>query len=97
MTRKEVFAKIRELQLEDVAKEVFGRNYTLVSSAALEELIANTEQMLEEQAENEQKQAAEPTEDVCPIGTAFIRLVSHLRANRVLSPEDATDILSCLQ
>jgi hypothetical protein len=39
MTRKEIYAKIKELNLSEEVKKQFGDNYTRVSSAELEALI----------------------------------------------------------
>lgn len=41
-TRKEVYAKIKELGLEEKAKEVYGKNYTLVTTENLSALISET-------------------------------------------------------
>lgn len=39
MTRKEIYAKIKELNLSEEVKKKFGDNYTRVSSDKLEDLI----------------------------------------------------------
>lgn len=40
-TRKELYVEIKKLQLENEVKELFGRNFTQVSSAALNDVITN--------------------------------------------------------
>lgn len=92
MTRKEVFAKIRDLQLEDAVKTKYGKNYTLISSADLEEMIIEKEQSVEKPVEESAME--NPNNTDCPIVVAFVSLVSRLRANRILSQEDADAILS---
>ena len=41
MTRKEIYAKIKELNLSEEVKKMFGDNYTRVSSDNLEALISS--------------------------------------------------------
>lgn len=41
MNRKELYAKVKELNLQEKIKEQFGENYTRVSNAALVCIIAN--------------------------------------------------------
>lgn len=92
MTRKEVFAKIRELQLEDAVKTKYGKNYTLISNTDLEAMIAEKEQSTEKLVEESAME--NPGNVDCSIVVAFVTLVSRLRANRILSQEDADAILS---
>ena len=40
-TRKELYVEIKKLQLENEVKELFGRNFTQISSAALNDVITN--------------------------------------------------------
>ena len=41
MSRKELYAKVKELNLQEKIKEHFGENYTRVSNAELAFIIAN--------------------------------------------------------
>lgn len=41
MDRKELYAKIKEYQLEEVVKSATGRNYTQVSNATLNKFITD--------------------------------------------------------
>ena len=41
MTRKEAYQKIKELNLQDTVKTVYGDNYTRVATTDLEALIAS--------------------------------------------------------
>ena len=41
MNRKELYAKVKELNLQEKIKEQFGENYTRVSNAVLAFIIAN--------------------------------------------------------
>ena len=41
MSRKELYAKVKELNLQEKIKEQFGENYTRVSNAELALIIAN--------------------------------------------------------
>ena len=41
MNRKELYAKVKELNLQEKIKEQFGENYTRVSNEALACIIAN--------------------------------------------------------
>lgn len=41
MNRKELYAKVKELNLQEKIKEQFGENYTRVSNATLAFIIAN--------------------------------------------------------
>ena len=41
MNRKELYAKVKELNLQEKIKEQFGENYTRVSNAELAFIIAN--------------------------------------------------------
>ena len=41
MNRKELYAKVKELNLQEKIKEQFGENYTRVSNEALAFIIAN--------------------------------------------------------
>lgn len=41
MNRKEIFAKVRELNLQEEIEKKYGDNYTRVSNTKLEAIIAN--------------------------------------------------------
>ena len=41
MSRKEIYAKVKELNLQEEIKKKYGDNYTRVSNTGLEAIIAN--------------------------------------------------------
>ena len=53
MNRKELYAKVKELNLQEKIKEQFGENYTRVSNAELALIIANYKKV--EKPKNETK------------------------------------------
>ena len=89
MTRKELYAKVKELHLEWDIKATFGKNYTLVSNADLEDIVKQSMAIM-----NATAQPAAP-QGSC-LSRAFVKLVSYLRGNRVISPENADDVLTSL-
>ena len=62
MDRKEAFRLVKELNLQDEIKEIFGKNYTLVTTANLEEVINSCRDEEEDDEEeddyNEHNQAS---------------------------------------
>ena len=53
MNRKELYAKVKELNLQEKIKKQFGENYTRVSNAELAFIIANYNKV--EKSKNETK------------------------------------------
>lgn len=64
MNRKELYAKVKELNLQEKIKEQFGENYTRVSNAELAFIIANYNKVEKPKSETKvsiSKVAKEPT------------------------------------
>ena len=53
MNRKELYAKVKELNLQEKIKEQFGENYTRVSNAELAFIIANYNKVEKSKSETE--------------------------------------------
>ena len=53
MNRKELYAKVKELNLQEKIKEQFGENYTRVSNAELAFIIANYNKVEKPKSETE--------------------------------------------
>ena len=53
MNRKELYAKVKELNLQERIKEQFGENYTRVSNAELAFIIANYNKVEKPKSETE--------------------------------------------
>ena len=53
MNRKELYAKVKELNLQEKIKEQFGENYTRVSNAELAFIIANYKKVEKPKSETE--------------------------------------------
>lgn len=98
--RVELYAIIKEHNLEEDIKDEFGDNYTRISSKNLEDFL---EDYLDEdddcECDEQSKGCAykEPEEKSDGnVHGALVELVSHLVRLRVISPSDADDVLSFL-
>lgn len=70
MERKELYAKIKELGLQDEVKKTFGKNFTMVGNADLEKIIWNYDATLaSKDMGDEVKPTKEPEETPEPIDT----------------------------
>lgn len=78
--RKELYVEIKKLQLENEVKELFGRNFTQVSSAALNDVITN-------------KTAKKPEKETKKI-TRLDKLVEVLGKKRILLKSELDYILN---
>lgn len=72
MTRKEIYAVIKEYALQDVIKRVFGVNYTNISTAELEKFLNQSAPK-----KKTSKNVAKP-EDDCPALTELYKVVDRL-------------------
>lgn len=85
MNRKEIFAKVRELNLQEEIEKKYGDNYTRVSNTKLEAIIA--------------KHTAETSttggvEDSCSKGCKCDRLIEILRKKHILLDSEMSYINS---
>lgn len=81
MTRKELYKKVKSLNLAEEVKKVFGDNYTRVSNADLEQLIAQKEAKSKATCNN------------ADFKNVVIRIVSVLQGSHVIGADDAKFIL----
>lgn len=77
MTRKELYDKVKSLNLAEEVKKVFGDNYTRVSNADLEQLIVQKEAKSKATCNN------------ADFKNVVIRIVSVLQGNHVIEADDA--------
>lgn len=70
MSRKELYAKIKELGIQDDIKEEFGKNYTMVGNADLACMIERAEGLAELDEEKE-------TEEECKCGVPQVKTAPH--------------------
>ena len=104
MTRKEIYAKIKSLDIADKIKKAFGDNYTRVSSDKLEVFIKRTESARSLTKKNDKKavvntptvRAKVPSYSVPSIPEAIARIVSTLQTNNLITANDANYILAGL-
>lgn len=98
LDRNELYKKLKALNLQDKIKEIYGKNFTQVSSAELNKLIIATidEEDLEEELSvkpiAEPKKAISKSKDESLTQVVF-KLVTKLRQIRVISEADVNYIL----
>lgn len=98
LDRNELYKKLKALNLQDKIKEIYGKNFTQVSSAELNKLIIATidEEDLEEELSvkhiAEHKKAVSKSKDESLTQVVF-KLVTKLRQIRVISEADVRYIL----
>lgn len=98
LDRNELYKKLKALNLQDKIKEIYGKNFTQVSSAELNKLIIATidEEDLEEELSvkpiAEHKKAISKSKDESLTQVVF-KLVTKLRQIRVISEADVNYIL----
>lgn len=85
-TRPSLYARIKELGLQDAIKEEFGRNYTQVSTVDLEEFIQDNDV-----PENNDEEAPEGLE------AAFRLLVEYLEEAEVITEGESEHVLEILE
>jgi len=104
MTRKEIYAKIKSLDIADKIKKSFGDNYTRISSDKLEAFIKRTESTGNATKKNDKKivvktptiKAKAPSYGAPGIPEAIARIVSTLQTNNLITANDANYILAGL-
>lgn len=89
--RLALYARIKELNLQDDIKEEFGRNFTQVSTADLEEFISDYEPV-----QNVANDDSEETPCNSNLEQAFRALVATLNDNGDLDDDQVDDILEIL-
>jgi len=91
MTRKEIYAKIKELNLSEEVKKQFGDNYTRVSSDKLEALINSKTSKKKTLSIQEVKIKKNNTEE------ALFYLLSLLRSKSILTKDEANQVADYLK
>lgn len=90
MSRKDLYAKVKQLGIAEAIKSAYGDNYTRVSNANLEAFINKTEAS--------KKVKKSPAKDNSAKGekAAFIKLLSILQARKVVSAKEAEEVAKLL-
>lgn len=102
MNRKELYAKVNELKLQDAIKAKFGKNFTQVSNSELEAMIKANEKKEEKKVEAK----PEPKKEVAPkkettvakpkmsgtVESMFAKMVEILGKKRILLPSEVDAI-----
>ena len=100
MNRKELYAKVKELHLEEEIKSLLGKNYTMVSNDDLNKIVEQKMKALEKKAKKQSVTGVSPKVENagnnCPVKDVVIKLIAHLKTYRVLSPEVAEELCSSL-
>jgi predicted transcriptional regulator len=86
MSRKELYAKIKELGAADAIKTKFGDNYTRVSNANLEDFLRDFGKKTPKKRAASKKVNKE----------AMVKLLSTLQAKRVLTAKEAEEVAALL-
>ena len=94
MSRKELYAKVKELGAADAIKTKFGDNYTRVSNADLEDFLKGFGK------KTTKKEAAPKKEEEGsywpPYKEAIVKLLSTLQAKRALTAKEAEEVAALL-
>lgn len=85
MNRKEIFAKVRELNLQEEIEKKYGDNYTRVSNTKLEAIIAK---------HTAKNSTTGGVEDSCSKGCKCDRLIEILRKKHILLDSEMSYINS---
>lgn len=88
MSRKELYAKVKELGVADAIKAKYGDNFTRVSNANLEDFIKGFGK------KTTPKKVSKAATKSC--GEAFIKLLSTLQAKKVISAKEAEEVAAML-
>lgn len=87
MTRKELYAKVKELGAADAINKKFGDNFTRVSNAALEDFLKGFgKKPVETAPKKENKEVKGSCKE------AVIKLLSTLQARRVITAKEAEEV-----
>lgn len=87
MSRKELYAKVKELGAADAIKTKFGDNYTRVSNADLEDFLRG---FGKKTTKKEKKKATGSYKE------AMVKLLSTLQAKRALTAKEAEEVAALL-
>lgn len=87
LDRNELYKKLKALNLQDKIKEIYGKNFTRVSSAELNNLIDKEEKLISISTKAISKSKDESLTQV------VFKLVTKLRQIRVISEADVNYIL----
>lgn len=93
MSRKELYAKVKELGVADVIKTRLGDNYTRVSNADLEAFLKGFGKKTTEKEVTPKKENKEAT-GYCK--EAMVKLLSTLQAKRALTAKEAEEVAALL-
>ena len=93
MSRKELYAKIKELGAADAIKTKFGDNYTRVSNADLEDFLRGFGKKTTKKEAAPKKEKKEATGS-CK--EAMVKLLSTLQAKRALTAKEAEEVAALL-
>jgi len=86
MDRKEVFAKVKEYELQDTVKEVYGTDYTHVATEKLVEMVLEYEEKMKKQSSTAENPAEDPCNSNCPAEGIFVEYMRILIKNGVVHP-----------
>lgn len=104
MNRKELYAKVNELKLQDAIKAKYGKNFTQVSNSELEAMIKATEKKAakKEEAKPEPKKEVAPKKETTKaeakpkmsgtVESMFAKMVEILGKKRILLPSEVEAI-----
>lgn len=93
MTRKEIYSKIKAMNLADEICKTFGDNFTRVSSNKLEDFIAKKQNCCKKSVKKNVKKNIKKNEATASIKDIVIRIVSTLQGNKLIDNKDAKFIL----
>lgn len=93
MSRKELYAKVKELGAANAIKTKFGDNYTRVSNADLEDFLRGFGKKTTKKEAAPKKEKKEATGS-CK--EAMVKLLSTLQAKRALTAKEAEEVAALL-
>lgn len=93
MSRKELYAKVKELGAADAINTKFGDNYTRVSNADLEDFLRGFGKKTTKKEAAPKKEKKEATGS-CK--EAMVKLLSTLQAKRALTAKEAEEVAALL-
>lgn len=93
MSRKELYAKVKELGVADIIKTRLGDNYTRVSNADLEAFLKDFSKKTTKKEAAPKKEKKEATGS-CK--EAMVKLLSTLQAKRALTAKEAEEVAALL-
>lgn len=96
MSRKELYAKVKELGAADAIKTKFGDNYTRVSNADLEDFLRGFGKKATKKESAPKKEKKEKKEATGSCKEAMVKLLSTLQAKRALTAKEAEEVAALL-